>query len=462
MVEGSTPFLISNTLLRALGAMIDTESDTLIMPKHDCKIPLRLSSKGLYLIDMNMLFQIAPVPGSSSEPAETYAQETQEPAKTAVESLPASNPSVGSPPVISRQQGLEVQGVGTEMTVSESMQTNDSNLWPQSNRAETPQACSASSHEHLESAPLQSPGTDPSARSGGSRCSHADRHQGHPCDLREDPLGQNPRRSLAFRSGMGEMVHEPLPEKHSHGTPSHDQVHSAEGGRERSRGSHQPSGMCQAKGTSQILGSQSQEHAQPEHSLAVAGGTRDRSLRDDDRGSDAAASRHHGTGRECPRTSRENAELGKCHAAHDRADVPKCNSSDADQPCHDNSRDCTSGVRRSLESIDDETCTWSLQAGEIDEFCESIPNHERIKFWDLVNKIERELIYMKGTTNPSQRSIDAIEVFCGPQSTLTEQVQKLGGIAFRFGLNQGDLQSTEGRRRLFALVLDESNLWSLG
>ena len=257
------------------------------------------------------------------------------------------------------------------------------------------------------------------------------------------------------------MVHESLPEEHPNGTPSHDQVHSVEGGRERSRGSQESSGLYQAKGTSQIPGCQSQEHAQPKQSLAVAGGTRDRSFRDDVRGTDAAASGNHGTGRECPRAPRENAKLGECHAAHDRAHVPKCQPPDAEHPCHADPRDCTSGVRRSLESIGDETSDWSLQAGEIDEFCESIPNHERIKFWDLVNKIERELIYMKGITNPSQRSIDAIEVFCGPQSTLTEQVQKLGGIAFRFGLSQGDLQSTEGRRRLFALVLkyQPRNIW---
>ena len=461
VVEGSTPFLISNTLLRALGAMIDTERDMLIMPKHDSEIPLKLSSKGLYLIDMNLLFQIASVPKSSPEPAETYAQDTQEPAKTAAESLTDSSPFVKVSPEINTTPGSKAQGVSTEIAVSKTQQHNDSNLWPQSNRAETPPDCSVDSHEQLESAPFQSPGPDSSSGPGDTRWSQADRHQGHPSDVWESPFGQNPRGSMAIRPRVGEMVHESLPEEHPNGTPSHDQVHSAEGGGERSRGSHQPSGLCQAKGASQIPGCQSQEHAQPKQSLAVASGTRNRSLRDDDRGSDAAVHRQHGVVRECPRPPGENAELGKCHATHDRVDVPKCQQPDADQPCHANSRDCTSGVRRSLESVDGENDDWSLQAGEIDEFCESIPNHERVKFWDLVNKIERELIYMKGITTPSQRSIDVIEVFCGPQSTLTEQVQKLGGIAFRFGLSQGDLQSTEGRRRLFALVLKHQprNIW---
>ena len=75
VVEGSTPFLISNTLLRALGAMIDTANHQLVIPKHQTQIPLQLSPKGLYLIDMNKLFAISPVPGNAEVAAETYAQD---------------------------------------------------------------------------------------------------------------------------------------------------------------------------------------------------------------------------------------------------------------------------------------------------------------------------------------------------------------------------------------------------
>eukprot|EP00435_Cladocopium_sp_Y103_P020428 s2013_g5.t1 len=47
---------------------------------------------------------------------------------------------------------------------------------------------------------------------------------------------------------------------------------------------------------------------------------------------------------------------------------------------------------------------------------------------------------------------DLFEVFCSDQSTLTSQVQQQGGKAKRFGLSQGDLQSAEGRKSLFAAV----------
>ena len=71
VVEGATPFLVSNTLLRAWGAMIDTSQNQIVLPKHQVKIPLKLSAKGLYLVDTNELFKVAPLPSSQTEAAET-------------------------------------------------------------------------------------------------------------------------------------------------------------------------------------------------------------------------------------------------------------------------------------------------------------------------------------------------------------------------------------------------------
>ena len=76
IVPGATPFLVSNTLLRALGAMLHTNDHQLILPRYSHKIPLKLSSKGLYLVDMNLLFQVPHGREGSRNPAETFAQET--------------------------------------------------------------------------------------------------------------------------------------------------------------------------------------------------------------------------------------------------------------------------------------------------------------------------------------------------------------------------------------------------
>lgn len=55
IVPGSTPFLLSNTLLRALGAVIDTERKELYAKKIDRTLSLHLTSRGLFLLDINEL-----------------------------------------------------------------------------------------------------------------------------------------------------------------------------------------------------------------------------------------------------------------------------------------------------------------------------------------------------------------------------------------------------------------------
>ena len=55
IVPGSTPFLLSNTLLRALESIIDTQKKVLYSKKVDMSFPLQLTSKGLFLLDLNDL-----------------------------------------------------------------------------------------------------------------------------------------------------------------------------------------------------------------------------------------------------------------------------------------------------------------------------------------------------------------------------------------------------------------------
>ena len=55
IVKGGTPLLLSNSLMRALRARIDCENRCLISPLLDCEVPLKLTSRGLFLIDVNSL-----------------------------------------------------------------------------------------------------------------------------------------------------------------------------------------------------------------------------------------------------------------------------------------------------------------------------------------------------------------------------------------------------------------------
>ena len=159
-------------------------------------------------------------------------------------------------------------------------------------------------------------------------------------------------------------------------------------------------------------------------------------------------------GHSCPSDS--PAQPGKCDAAHDRADVARTN----DKSCHDprrSSGNCNHRMGRSLEQLsndNDLNCHWALKAGEIDSFCESSPNKERQHFWGLVRKMEKELSQTAAIIKPKPAaSIDLLEVFCSDHNKLTSQVSQLGGQAKWFGLNQGDLMTSKGRRELFVLVI---------
>ena len=73
VVPGSTPFLLSNTLLRAIEAVIDTQKQTLWSQKLQRLIPLHITNKGLFLMDLNDLVQpIGHETTLPSEPAETH------------------------------------------------------------------------------------------------------------------------------------------------------------------------------------------------------------------------------------------------------------------------------------------------------------------------------------------------------------------------------------------------------
>ena len=61
IVPGRTPFLLSNSLMRALEARIDCSTYTLTSPMFTKKVPLDLTSRGLFLLDVCKLIHSASV-----------------------------------------------------------------------------------------------------------------------------------------------------------------------------------------------------------------------------------------------------------------------------------------------------------------------------------------------------------------------------------------------------------------
>ena len=59
IVESTTPFLISNAVFRSLGAIIDTQEQTVQFRAVPCTVPLHLSSRRLFMLNVSELIQRA-------------------------------------------------------------------------------------------------------------------------------------------------------------------------------------------------------------------------------------------------------------------------------------------------------------------------------------------------------------------------------------------------------------------
>ena len=62
IVPGDTPFLISNAFLRGIQAVVDTHHKHLKSPLREKNIPLELSPRGLFLMDLNEVIRAARAP----------------------------------------------------------------------------------------------------------------------------------------------------------------------------------------------------------------------------------------------------------------------------------------------------------------------------------------------------------------------------------------------------------------
>jgi len=92
----------------------------------------------------------------------------------------------------------------------------------------------------------------------------------------------------------------------------------------------------------------------------------------------------------------------------------------------------------------------------------TIMNHRQAKFNSLVQQFSQELHEV--STMPSIRSepiVQVMEVLGSPNSELTKQVNQLGYRAVRYGYQEGDVATKEGRKGLFQKVIScrPQHLW---
>ena len=461
IVPGKTPFLLSSSFLKGIKAVIDTDTGVLWSKTLNRELMVSQSSKNLFLMDISQLWQ-----GPNEEPTVQKSSATgftclQVPIQnTASSPMPESSNSVS--PGLSQGKVIQVTGENacqqnqdsTGLMTENVNNLNDMTMHSRFHDAHLsfPQPSSSlceADAQHISDVHHVQRGHQVDSVSRGAE---EDRVQGrdgtHPG---HDPgaIGQRTHRVRQGQDGtnfsgsvrgpvMDRLVHSSIREEPeasapdvcpvrpealgSRDRPGHDQEPDQEIREDEGVPSHRLSRL-RCVGSDLRTGSSGEllRNAGPSQD-STGGGTSGQSLY----GEQAVGKSHH--------------EHGDGHAGGPHA----CASTECES--------------RAVES----TCSADVHMHDrnVDLDFDFIPSQEHNSFKARiqrdVRKFSKELhdivVQVRSKPRCQQPRLDLLEVMCSGESELTKQMQRLGGKAQRFGRLQGDLNTVEGRRRLFTIL----------
>ena len=502
VVPGNTPLLLSNSLMRALRASIDCEDHRLKSPRLNKPIQLQLTHKGLFLLDVNDLIQstqsrkfLTREAEISREPTETFVTESEDKDEIAEAQKSAYDPTEVSQHanendrnvkrethdsqkpnserhVQSRVQKMieaieqKTNQLGSSSKTSERV-SSTSELKPQATDRSLAQSRVESDHVVATwSAPSSSSSHAEDGRqaSNDRRCRSLDSSRSGRRSDRVWPVPQRRdiQRGMAEGSGMDVFHGEPISTKSKASASTPHEIHRTEVG-QPGRKDEDSGASCKCQGTTNPSA----------HIEGKSSGKEGPTCRKPDESSWSrlfSGYRTRGAIRMGCRSHRFRGELREVRPSDYEPAIKECDSDRfrCDAAENAQSRECVAaGDLPSRGS----TCTGSpsqcasVGAKEIQEdSCLSDPclhqedatheHQETKRLRKLIVMIELELESVRKVTKPHRAQGVLGEVFCGAQSQLTHQVGQLRGKAFRFGKEQGDLASPEGRKALFRLLLE--------
>ena len=474
VVPGNTPFLLSNAFLRGFQAVIDTNQKTMSSPMLTHKIPLQLSSRGLFLMDLNDVIDAAK-PGVSTKPAEvvchTMSEKSDGKPETQFESVSSSRSCLTEKSdTISCPMNLAMpeSSVSNQEVVGSADSQNQSQV-TRTNRSAGPSVqdsvdvrCSIRDHSNVQS--RSSFDQDP--REGGNsspqhRALHSARARRDEGGVRQDPSWKNVQANVGAGAGLGTLVHSALSKVDQTGASTDAAFCGAQGELSRELEFEGPSLSCRERshtGTSANCQAQGPECDSQESSYAQEssdakhgksdwrGGVPGRRVRDVASHVSDCGERSEGR---CSVLAATDVEHGK-HATTDCPPHPE-------QGCS----------RESVEPVDFKNSEglWDtlLAAGDIDSIdclqteTPTGPSSDQRRFNEILKVIMNEFETIKNEIKGVKRSshhIHLFEVFCSSESRLSQQVESCGGVARRYHKSHTDLMTSEGRKVLFHDLLE--------
>ena len=454
IVESHTPFLISNNLFRNLKALIDTDKQQVHFRVLQCTVPLHLSSRKLFLMDMCELITMADKKNAppSNLSSQSLVFHTSEDAEN-------SNPP--SSEKLFETKGLIRTGDKSHAQQLSESTAKDSTFVKSSLRPES--SCdSPVESDHLNPEGIHRHGpqdVDQSCRSlqessrpreGGGHLGSSQCHVDATTSRTTNSLWSSQTWNTVPRSGPQRSRILPvvcgslrgIQEPQAHGICAlPPPLHREDGVGECGVG--QRGGEAKwNQGTSQ--GSQVGDAQEQGHSVSG------KLARDRDGGAG---------GENDPATS---------HGSDGERSEPNCAATAT--------LDCTEPISGVSGESNNTVSGTDAQRDILRSFVEMYNIHSEgnhhgfgdncIASVNMTNHIAHEMweyIQSKGYNieQPPSRHCELIEVYCSAESQLTKQCIKGGSYAIRFGLSQGDLSHFENRCKLYDLIVKHRprNIW---
>ena len=457
VVPGRTPFLLSSSFLRyTLQAIIDTEQNTLWSKRLNRAIPLEVTSKNLYIMDLNNLWKGI---GEERYPihltASDHAESEIEVQKIAID---AARNDKGNVIQVTNNSAVKSQNASPEEHDKTSIQTSQPEVDQESSCAipvtphirvcnhvvgdSTPSAISSSAEGNPGGCVIPKRAGDDVGRAvEGDNCLWKGTC-GHsiPGNVHEQQLHRLVREHVShFPEGGSHEVH-PLC-----GTSS--------GSGDGSGISDHPISQSQSQGgeCSKVPRAHDQDCGRMDRALGssgTSGGDR-RGVRDVATGADVSIG---GTGELHAGGEQESQPTHGADGAQCRGDPSTSSTVD-----HQEGTLSSESAFAEESAVIDEALTTQDHDWDFDFETSSSSQTFQRKCNSLILKFSQELKEVCQTMDGSQHigkvsHADLFEVMCHDQSELVSQCSRLGGMAFRFGLKEGDLSTKEGRRKLFQLL----------
>ena len=448
IVPSQTPFLLSNNVFCQLGAIIDTNQNTVFFERINRTVPLELSPRKLFLIDVCALANIAQgarfikrgkINGETSQPvlhstivercvSSAVVPEEKQCKKDVIETKISSEtdtPFSSTIIVESQQQSIseDRERVPTVRPSSGSCDVCSNAFGPcQSFRSSEEGGTIRGVSSGLESNELRPDSAHEDCIRGGQTgagISSCGSHGSEVLQLVSEDMG---RISKASAQGV-----QPLPET----------LHGTDGDDARSVIHEELNIECtKSQGQSQEPRTGSQD------STRSSGDPIGRTTSRDIRCGDGLGSSVHG------------------ESSRERGDEPHQGEIGPDGDHDATSCDCPPAIASETDSrtVDQHAVTLKdhdILLGENEIPRDNWVAKEMWKYMETRGFMKRSREYQSSSKS------DLLEIYCSSESELTQQCQKAGMVAYRFGLKQGDLTHANGRCRLYdhLMIFRPRDVW---